>query len=64
MYMYGISLIFCFVFVSTSHSLHSNVLEIPASVFQYKDSLISNLAYIAFEPKVSLYSRSKVGIVV
>ena len=60
-----LAMLFCVcVFVLFSHSLHPNVLEIPASAFQYKDSLISNLAYIAYEPKVSLYRWSKASVVV
>ena len=37
-------------------TISDEIIEVPPSAFQYKDSLISNLAYTKFEAAVSYMS--------
>ena len=41
------------IVVSLTRTVLEEVIEVPPSAFQYKDSLISNLAYTKFEAAVS-----------
>ena len=46
--------IYAVLFLNRARPNDLQVMEIPASAFHYKDSLISNLAYSKFEPQVSI----------